>query len=856
MSNGGIDGLVGWRNYASAQPNGNFPNFTFNSTSATSYVNFVLSNTNGFMAVGTNIIGGGPNKRTDQAFMNRQSLLQFRTNNGFTANALQYLGTFSRELNAPSWTPTQDALDMGGTNGPGNVYAYKTNADSGTAINRNLLNVRVANSFVRADGTTAAVGDPLINRRFPLTRIAGVGPTGVVTSGNSTVVNGVPSSASATTIQRDFGLQWDNTGAPPNNRWNYVGASTQSPAELQPRILTLGEVAQGIILHADGSQESKPVYREPNFFELLKAVILNGSVGLGSGTGNTPTFVAAETKFYSTPLSSDYQIMQIGANIIDQWDSDNVPTFINFYDATGNYELAGVENLPYLNKLVFKPYWRTQGQTSTFDAWLLPSLWNPHQNAPPAAAPNVRIAMTSGTMRAVIRSTTGTTLMSSLITGDATPTVSMIVNPTLNWLGASPSAPQALVGNPPSTVTQSTDPSPGGYYGFHFAFGSPGTITPANSSNAYPDFVSPCTFELQGQVSTSPSVWKTYQRWTGCAQPATRLVCQSPSSWTLNTLQDPEFVTLDPRTLRFGVWGNAGNQTGAVTADYTAGTQGTLDWPAPSARFEHITALSPQGSPFSSPTSPNLYNYANNIDGTVHYTDLDGVQRLGDFLTSGVTTAMLPTDFADRPLLLSGAFQNGVFQSVAELGQVFRDQPWKTLNFTTASPNATVKSADAGLLDVFTSHESSMEAGKSSLNTRQPLVLTAILSQATRRLTGANAINSTERNNIVTALTNLTTAQPMLNKAELVTRLATDPSVTGLGNKEARECVIRAFSDACQTRTWNLMIDVIAQGGRYPQNANDLASFIVEGEQRYWVHVAIDRFTGQVIDRQIEVVNE
>jgi len=29
-----------------------------------------------------------------------------------------------------------------------------------------------------------------------------------------------------------------------------------------------------------------------------------------------------------------------------------------------------------------------------------------------------------------------------------------------------------------------------------------------------------------------------------------------------------------------------------------------------------------------------------------------------------------------------------------------------------------------------------------------------------------------------------------------------------------------------------------------------------KGEQRYWVHVAIDRFTGQVIDRHIEVVKE
>jgi hypothetical protein len=211
--------------------------------------------------------------------------------------------------------------------------------------------------------------------------------------------------------------------------------------------------------------------------------------------------------------------------------------------------------------------------------------------------------------------------------------------------------------------------------------------------------------------------------------------------------------------------------------------------------------------------------------------------------------------------MLAGAFQNGVFQSVVELGHVFRDQPWKTLTFTTAAPTAipapTPRSADAGLLDVFTLHESAMDAGKTSLNTRQKTVLTAILSQATKRLTGANVLNnSTERDPIVNALFALTQAQPMVNKAELVTRLAADASVTGLGNKEARECVLRAFSDACQTRTWNLLIDVIAQSGRYPPSANSLAGFVVEGEQHYWVHVAIDRFTGEVIDKQIEVVNE
>jgi hypothetical protein len=53
------------------------------------------------------------------------------------------------------------------------------------------------------------------------------------------------------------------------------------------------------------------------------------------------------------------------------------------------------------------------------------------------------------------------------------------------------------------------------------------------------------------------------------------------------------------------------------------------------------------------------------------------------------------------------------------------------------------------------------------------------------------------------------------------------------------------------------MIDVIARPGRYKPNATSLQNdFIVEGEQRYWVHVATDRFTGEVIDQQLEAVYE
>ena len=58
------------------------------------------------------------------------------------------------------------------------------------------------------------------------------------------------------------------------------------------------------------------------------------------------------------------------------------------------------------------------------------------------------------------------------------------------------------------------------------------------------------------------------------------------------------------------------------------------------------------------------------------------------------------------------------------------------------------------------------------------------------------------------------------------------------------------------TRVWNLMIDVIAQTGRYPTTVTDPAKFIVDGERRYWLHVAIDRATGEVIDQNLEIVRE
>ena len=47
-----------------------------------------------------------------------------------------------------------------------------------------------------------------------------------------------------------------------------------------------------------------------------------------------------------------------------------------------------------------------------------------------------------------------------------------------------------------------------------------------------------------------------------------------------------------------------------------------------------------------------------------------------------------------------------------------------------------------------------------------------------------------------------------------------------------------------QTRTWNLFIDVIVQTGKYAPGTTDVTQankFTVEGEKRYWLHIALGR---------------
>ena len=52
------------------------------------------------------------------------------------------------------------------------------------------------------------------------------------------------------------------------------------------------------------------------------------------------------------------------------------------------------------------------------------------------------------------------------------------------------------------------------------------------------------------------------------------------------------------------------------------------------------------------------------------------------------------------------------------------------------------------------------------------------------------------------------------------------------------------------------MSDVIVQKGTSAKTSTDLKDFLVEGERRYWLHIAIDRFTGEIVDRRLEAVYE
>ncbi|MEM9400024.1 MAG: hypothetical protein AAF984_07420, partial [Verrucomicrobiota bacterium] len=62
----------------------------------------------------------------------------------------------------------------------------------------------------------------------------------------------------------------------------------------------------------------------------------------------------------------------------------------------------------------------------------------------------------------------------------------------------------------------------------------------------------------------------------------------------------------------------------------------------------------------------------------------------------------------------------------------------------------------------------------------------------------------------------------------------------------------RALFDSLQDSTWNFVVDIIAQSAQQLGNR-----FIAQAEKRAWLHLAIDKENGKIIDRRIgHITNE
>lgn len=250
--------------------------------------------------------------------------------------------------------------------------------------------------------------------------------------------------------------------------------------------------------------------------------------------------------------------------------------------------------------------------------------------------------------------------------------------------------------------------------------------------------------------------------------------------------------------------------------------------------------------------------------------DHDGVARRGDGWrgegTNPYSMRMDAEDNVGRPVFL-----NRPFQSVGELGYVLRDDPWKTLNLFWAD------SADSGLLDLFCLEEGDtyrpVRAGVVNPNTAPKEVLSALLAgtalyskvpgKNTERLdaSSAEAIADGIREYLGPTSNPDHVIRNISDVAEMCEKVFDKGGPRGaLGNMKytdvGREVVARALTDVCNTRTWNLFIDVVAQAGRFTAASREPKDFLVKGERRFWVHLAMDRLTGEVLDVDIEPIFE
>jgi hypothetical protein len=254
----------------------------------------------------------------------------------------------------------------------------------------------------------------------------------------------------------------------------------------------------------------------------------------------------------------------------------------------------------------------------------------------------------------------------------------------------------------------------------------------------------------------------------------------------------------------------------------------------------------------------------------IDQSDLDSTTMRIDY-SGGSVYGMEATDSARpgaAPLPPTGYYpMNRPFRNVGEFGYVYKQgsiRTDETLDFSTTT------SLDAGILDLFTFNSALTRSGIVNLNTLQPTVLTAILnstiadetaSPAKTIITGGATQGATAvANDIIAEIKNNTSGHgPALSRADVARFVNIENRILYTGDLKTdltKEAVARALAEVGQTRTWGLLIDVVAQTGHYVPTATSLANFVVDGEQRYWMHVGIDRFDRTIVGQQLEEVFE
>jgi hypothetical protein len=850
-----IDKIVGgWRNKVSAASTGSYTNYISN-----------IGREHGF----TRTMPG------DQTYLGRQDLLNYWKNEGLDTTALPYLTAFNRQKSAPSFAPdtTRPKVGDSGVKYDGKTYRTTTFGRD-DEFNPPLANIRwPADATLYAgtsDEVTVKKGSSFLLKRFYLGRIALLSQA----------------SPDATLVKRYFGLTSNGKGG-----WVYNHGADK-------KIYTLKELTDAI---AAGTVEA----REPDFFELLQAGLCLGSLGRDSGLTGTQATSAFQAAFYRDQ-NTYLHVLRIGANIIDQYDADSYPTEITL-GSDPLLTVYGVEDLPYISKINAYVGGRPDG--ANVGGWFVFEMWKPHRVPPPVAlsgapaqfrivasgqayvtakvykvdasgtrtetetTPNSSTTFVADPPNSAIYFDSTTADFSDPVTLDATNLATAKVTPDDNYKNVTSEVRGLYVGDAPAYPT--------------------GTASSKGVSSSGIKINGAITFYVQYQHPIYG--WKTYDTMYNVANAARvthDLVWSVLAKYHLNPLYS--YCRIDPRVDRLG---NAYVANANPGSDYLYSSEGSKNRSLRTVlgyygyNMNASWAIPDKNSGFTQDASDGNWQLGSlevnaprvsgsntgapngEPNGRARYVDPDGVMRGADGFYSGYQygeghpilqrasySETLGTWTRNRPIMLNRPFRN-----VGELGYACRDLPWKSVDFFTA------KSGDTALLDLFSaSEDTDSVAGKVNPNTPHTAVLKALLNGAlinegASPSGSADLISSDTADKLAKAIVAESAGKPFANRGDLISRVSADlgtnsevyadRSTTVI--KSRREAMIRALSETTGTRTWNLMIDVIAQTGHFPPKAGAaLDSFVPNGEKRYWIHLAIDRYTGEVVDQRLEAVNE